>query len=129
MTYDDHGYQYGWVVLESLPSSSTYLPWLGLSYSFADACLTNDFKEGQEYTFGMTFMRRGGIGYHGAVTPSWSGGEKAKKTMEILTDPITPSFGDLNRQLLIQRTNRLNEDFVFLGDPVLVPHVKEVDWS
>jgi len=132
ITFGDHGYPDEWIKTLKFRE----IPYLDLSVSIANACLTNNYwanytKYGEKSVgggkvFGGNFMRRGGIGYIGSLPIS------LKSTVEVdaikkLTTETIPT-GRLYTSLC-ESTEHVMDDYILLGDPTLVPKFKEVDWT
>lgn len=133
ITFDDHGAPTAWWTT----ISSSDLPWLDLPVAIGDACLTNNFWQGNQNTFGVHMIRKGTIGYYGAAGVSYSS-DMAQDSIRIFTDPstINGSLGDLVKKfiystvLFISPSTRTvaNSHYLLLGDPVLTPKFKQVNW-
>jgi hypothetical protein len=126
-SYNDHGSQFGWMTLSSDPNSENFLPWMDLSLGYGNACDTNDFfvRNNGVYSFGMSFVRRGGIAYYGATSiSSWNTCEKWMfKKMTSRDYSLAEGINDL---LINTCTYAVFTDYILLGDPTLRPGFKEV---
>lgn len=138
----DHGWSGGWA--ETMKSKE--IPKLDLSVGIGAACLTNSYKSvgwvGTKDLFGANFLRKGGIGYYGALS--------------VTADLINPTEYKLNIGIIANRhlsyalVHRLIEEMdnlgrtlehtignfylhinkkaiVLLGDPSLNPKLPKVD--
>jgi len=133
--FNDHGGPREWV--DTIKSED--LEWLDFPYSFAMACLTNNYWQGGGKVFGANFIRKGGSGYHGAG--GIASGErfahyssKECNAIRYLTDKEriaakgTIPLGELHSLLIISE-DTIYKDFILLADSTLVPKFKEVDWT
>ncbi len=118
ITFGNHGGPDEWY--NTIHSSS--LPWMDLPYSFAGACLTNNYWQGSIATFGPYFLRRGGIGYHGSTSVTYSGSNELT-AIQNLTGENRISLGELHNNIRYAR-----DHFIILGDPTLKPIFKKVIW-
>lgn len=126
ITYQDHGGPTGW---EGFQSEN--IPWLYLSWSFGEACLTNGYYKGFENTFGVNMIRKGGIAYHGAVATSYFE-DKEKLALKILTQQRSNqiTLGELNKQLFNHPDALFYSPyFIMLGDPTLILNLNYVNWN
>lgn len=133
ITFDDHGGPTEWWTT----ISSSNLPWLDLPVAIGDACLTNNFWQGNQNTFGVQMIRKGTVGYYGAAGVSFTS-NMAQDSIRIFTDPstINGSLGDLVKKsiyssvLFISGSTRTvaKSHNLLLGDPVLTPKFKQVNW-
>ena len=117
--------------LVSRQSSNWFMPWFDLTYTFGNACSTNDFWGADYYNdgeviFGATHLRRGAIGYIGAVGGSYVNNYN-RKFIGFLTGPERLSMGEVSKLMFIY--NYMYKYNILLGDPVLKPRAKEVDWT
>ncbi len=125
ISFADHGSPTGW----SGTLDSEDIPWLDLPYTFSLACLTNNFFGGQNFTFGPTWIRKGGLSYHASI-PSTNGYHWEKWAVQELTGSSRLTLGGIATDL-INRTDYSSEvkrQYILLGDPTLTPHSKEVIW-
>lgn len=122
ITFVDHGWHGGW----AFTIVSTNLPWMDLPLSLNVACSTNNFWQGSEITFGMRFLRKGGIGYPGAVGVTTF--DTLLPYIKFLTQEKRVTLGELND---FRYSNSLSyrATYTFLGDPTLKPKFKKVDWT
>ncbi len=123
ITFDDHGWYGGW--WKTLDYSE--IPELKQTFGLGDACSTNNFERGKERTFGVHFLRKGGIGYIGASGTTWlasiqsctNGDCISLKYADILTDTLLEgkiSLGEIFSNLS-EKFDVMKTDYLLYGDP------------
>lgn len=125
ITYGGHGDEKSWAGLGRIDIFAFNFPWIDLSYGIGLTCLNNDFWIGEEDTFGVQFLRKGGMGYHGSTGIWYHWGEENKEVQAIkklTTEEIT--LGKLDEELF----GRGKSNFLLLGDPTLLLKFKKVKW-
>ncbi|MEM0475685.1 MAG: hypothetical protein QW343_02735 [Candidatus Norongarragalinales archaeon] len=108
------------------------LPWLDLTWGFANSCGTNDYDGYKQDTFGWRMLRRGAIAYHGAVQACLELFDIELSALKFLTQgtPANPTLGELNERLYADPAYlHYRGAYFMLGDPTLAPKFKRVDWS
>lgn len=131
LSFADHGASNSWGgTLVTYPDQSDYMPLFDLPYSYAMACSTSNFwQQDEKYTFSSMFLRRGGIGYHGAHGVS-SRDDCEEVAIKTITTYTNLSMGALNFILLDSAGCSYYDDyFSLLGDPSLIPIAGEVEWE
>ena len=104
-------------------------PWMSLPYVMADACLTNNYWQGQGTTISIGMLRKGAIVYYGAASVTYgphSGLTHFYDIIEELTgsDANTITLGEVHSS----DSDKSKKDYIFLGDPTLQLKLKEVTW-
>ena len=116
--YGDHGGPTEWwntIVYSNIPD-------LDLPISIGAACLTNNFWQSTGKGFGPHMLRRGAIGYFGAVGVSYLD--------NYLKDTIKTATEDPNINLGQIYNNKTYDFFyyILLGDPAFQPRLKPITW-
>lgn len=130
ITYCDHGAVDGW-----RDFTTPDIPWLDLSYVDTDACLTNNFWQGNEVVFGANMIRRGAISYKGSVGLTLFISLVEARSLMFLTEESknTKSLGEMNEEMYmisgIDIENLYRNDYILLGDPTIVPWLKKIEWN
>lgn len=124
ITFSDHGWSGGW----SGTLNYNEIPWLDLSYSIGEACLTNTFWQGGKKTFGVWMLRKGAIGYHGATGTGSGAQNYATNSIRLLTGPNRITLGTIGNNDMMLFNRNFRAEMIFLGDPTLRPIFKEVIW-
>jgi len=118
ITFADHGSTSGW----SATLSSDEIPWLDLPYVNAMACSTGNYWQADlRGAFSVNAIRRGAIGYWGAVGLAYAGVGYPSKSLKKLTgaDHDAATLGE---------TFLYVWPFQLLGDPTLQLKLKQVSW-
>ncbi len=130
ITYCNHGALDGW-----RDFTTPDIPWLDLSYVDTDACLTNNFWQGNEVVFGANMIRRGAISYKGAVGLTLFISLVEARSLMFLTEESknTKSLGEMNEEMYMisgmDIENLYRNDYILLGDPTIVPWLKKIEWN
>ncbi len=120
----DHG---GPNALSGYYVDSSQIDRYDLSYFFGGGCSTSDFFTGKQSTLGPNLLKRGVIGYHGAVEyanyfTTWA------KVLCYATKNEPKTLGDLNNFVISQDPG--DKEYTLLGDPTLVPRFRNnVYWE
>ncbi len=120
--FGDHGYSGEWA--DTLKSNK--IPEIDLSYVFAHACSTNNFWEGGKALMSTNILRQGAIAYIGSVGISYADNSASESLKKLTSSNL--SLGELNKKLAEEFEN-YNHSYMMLGDPVLQPGLKNIDWN
>jgi hypothetical protein len=125
INFNDHGAPYAWWQTLSYKD----IPWLNLSLSIGAACLTNNYWQYSNKNFGAHMIRKGAIGYIGAVGVTYT------TTGIIVVSGIRRLGSNSNLTLgkmflMLGMTGEgYDKDYSLLGDPTLQPKFKHIDWQ
>lgn len=120
--FGDHGFSDEWY--STLKSKNT--PIIDLSYVFSHACSTNNFWEGKNKLMSANMIRNGAISYQGSNGISVSDNSESIAIQKLTKENIT--LGELNKQLT-EKLIHYKDSYELIGDPLLKPNLKEVDWK
>ena len=122
MSYDDHGSSFGW--WKSLYYHE--IPLIKSSFAIGQACSTNDFENGLKNTFGVHFLRQGGIGYIGSAGTTWTNSDQTIGYSDLATDYLLErpiKMGELCNKL--SREFPSFEYYLLYGDPTMEVSLNE----
>jgi hypothetical protein len=128
ITYCDHGWPGGW----AFTLASNQIPWQTLTYAAGYACSTASFEQSHElqYLFSANLIRKGAIGYHGAIDVSSTAvhGFHYDAIKKLISDKDV-TLGELHQHLFFHNHDEFKARFILIGDPTLKPNFSEVEWT
>src|SRR3989339_253670 len=124
ISFADHGSPYAWY--QTMDYNN--IPWLDMTVSIGTACLTNDYWQYTNRNFGAHMIRRGALGYVGAVGIAWtSSGNIITNGIKYLGEDANLTTGEMFLKLRVAG-NCWDNDYILMGDPTLQPKFKAVTW-